>query len=95
MLHRVTNPTLTGSYTEEQFKEYGRMYLQNLSTLEHSVTFSHGYYPVTIGDCVRLNYTRAGIADIKARIIQQTINCTTGCTIDTTATYTTELWKAT
>lgn len=94
VLHRITNPTLTGSYTEEQFKEYAKMYLQNLSTLEHTVTFSHGYYPVSIGDCIRLNYTRAGMTDIRARIISQTINCSTGCTVDTTATYTTELWKA-
>lgn len=94
VLERVTDPTLTGSYTKEQFKRYAMLYLENLSTLEHTVSFSHGYVPVTIGDCVRLNYRRAGIVDRRARIVRQTIRCVTGCTVDTEATYTTELWKA-
>lgn len=94
VLERVTDPTLTGSYTKEQFKRYAMLYLENLSTLEHTVSFSHGYVPVTIGDCVRLNYRRSGIVDQRARIVRQTINCVTGCTVDTDAAYTTELWRA-
>ena len=91
---RVDNPSFPGNPTEEEFRQYAKQYLKKLSTLEHTVTFTHGFVPeVRLGTCVRLNYTRAGLTNIRARITSQTIKCETGCTVDATATYTTELWN--
>ena len=73
--------------------EYAKNLLESLSTLKYQITFSHGYYPVRVGDCVRLNYTRAGLNNVKALITEQTIKCTTGCKIEETAIYTKKLWE--
>lgn len=93
IVHRVTNPDLYGDPTENQTQEYAERLLRKLSTLECTVTYSHGYCPVRLNDCVRLNYTRSGITDIKAKVISQSINCSAGCKVTETAVYTTKLWR--
>lgn len=93
IVHRVTNPDLYGDPTENQTQEYAERLLRKLSTLECAVTYSHGYCPVRLNDCVRLNYTRSGITDIKAKVISQSINCSAGCKVTETAVYTTKLWR--
>ena len=90
--HRVTNPDLVGSPTEGQVQEYAEQLLRELSTLECTITYEHGYCPVRIGDCVRLNYTRAGLIDVKAKVISQSIKCEPGCPVTETSVYTTKLW---
>lgn len=92
ILYRDTAPALNGNPTEAQIKEYAEQLLRNLSTLEYTVTYSHGYCPVRIGDCVRLNYKRAGI-DVKAKVISQNINCEAGCKVNEKAIFTTKLWR--
>lgn len=92
IVHRVTDPDLIGDPTKNQIQEYAENLLRELSSVEYKVSYSHGYCPVRIGDCVRLNYKRAGIADIKAKVIRQTIRCEAGCTVDETAVFTTKLW---
>ena len=93
IVHRVTNPDLYGDPTENQTQEYAERLLRKLSTLECAVTYSHGYCPVRLNDCVRLNYTRSGITDIKAKVISQSINCSAGCKVTETAVYTTKRWR--
>lgn len=93
IVHRVTNPDLYGDPTENQTQEYAERLLRQLSTLECTVTYSHGYCPVGLGDCVRLNYTRSGITDVKAKVISQSIDCSAGCKVTETAVYTTKLWR--
>ena len=93
IVHRVTNPDLYGDPTENETQEYAERLLRKLSTLECAVTYSHGYCPVRLNDCVRLNYTRSGITDIKAKVISQSINCSAGCKVTETAVYTTKLWR--
>lgn len=93
IVHRVTNPSLYGDPTENQTQEYAERLLQELSTLECTVTYSHGYCPVRVNDCVRLNYTRSGISSIKAKVISQSIDCSAGCKVTETAVYTTNLWR--
>ena len=90
--YRETNPSLNGSPTERQTQEYAERLLKELSTLECTVTYSHGYCPVRLNDCVRLNYTRSGLSGIKARVIKQSIECGTSCKVTETAIYTTNLW---
>lgn len=92
ILHRVTNPEISGVPTEEQLDLYAKQVLRELSSLEYTVSYSHGYCPVRLGDCVRLNYKRAGITDIKARVVSQSINCEAGCRVSEKAVFTTKLW---
>lgn len=93
IVYRVTDPDLIGDPTSNQIQEYAENTLKNLSSVEYTVSYSHGYCPVRIGDCVRLNYNRAGLTDIKAKVISQTITCESGCKVDETAVFTTKLWK--
>lgn len=92
ILHRVTNPDLVGNPTKAQIKEYAEQLLRELSSLEYTITYSHGYCPVRIGDCVRINYTRAGLTNIKAKVISQSISCRPGCKVTETAVFTNKLW---
>lgn len=92
IVYRVTDPDLIGDPTSNQIQEYAENTLKNLSAVEYTVTYSHGYCPVRVGDCVRLNYERAGITDVKAKVISQSISCESGCKVDETAVFTTKLW---
>lgn len=93
IVYRVTNPDLIGDPTQNQINEYAEQVLRSLSSLEYTITYKHGYCPVRIGDCVRLNYTRSGIKDIKAKVISQSITCEPGCPVEETAVFTTKLWR--
>lgn len=92
IVHRVTNPDVGGVPTQAMITEYATQLLRELSALEYTVSYSHGYCPVRIGDCVRLNYKRAGLNGIKARVISQTIRCEPGCPVDEKAVFTVKLW---
>ena len=92
IVHRVTNPSFSGIPTELQIDEYAKQVLRELSSIEYSVSYSHGYCPVRLGDCVRLNYKRAGLTDVKARVISQSISCESGCKVSEKAVFTTKLW---
>ena len=93
IIHRVNNPDLVGKPTESQVKDYANQLLRELSVLEYTVTYTHGYCPVRLGDCVRLNYAKAGITNIKAKVISQTIKCEPGCPVTEKAVFTTRLWR--
>ena len=93
IIHRITNPEVGGIATEEQIQEYADKLLKELSTLEYTVSYTHGYYPIRIGDCVRLIYSKAGISDIKAKVISQSIKCEPGCLVTEKAVFTTKLWR--
>ena len=92
IVYRETSPSLTGIPTEMQLEEYARNLLRSLSSVEYTITYTHGYCPVRVGDCVRLNYTRAGLTDIKAKVINQSIKCKPGCEVTEKAVFTTKLW---
>ena len=93
IIQRVTNPDLVGIPTQAQIDEYAEQLLSELSSIEYTITYSHGYCPVRIGDCVRFNYFRSGIKDIKAKVISQTIACEAGCKVTEKAVFTTKLWR--
>ena len=92
IVYRTTNPDIGGVATEEMVKEYAEQLLRTLSSIEYTISYSHGYCPVRVGDCVRINYTRAGLTDIKARVVSQTIKCETSCRVTEKAVFTTKLW---
>lgn len=92
IVHRVTDPDVIGNATEHQIQEYAEQLLRELSSLEYTISYTHGYCPVRIGDCVRLNYARAGLTGIKAKVISQSIKCEPGCPVTEKAVFTTKLW---
>ena len=92
ILHRVTDPDLVGDPTNNQIQEYAKQLLRDLSSVEYTLNYTHAYCPVRVGDCVRLNYSRAGLTNIKAKVISQSIKCEPGCPVTEKATFTTKLW---
>ena len=93
IVYRDSNPSVTGNPTQDYLDDYAYQLLRSLSSLEHTITYTHGYCPVRIGDCVLLNYERAGLKNIRAKVTSQSIKCVTGCPVEETAVYTTRLWR--
>lgn len=93
IIHRVTDLDLAGIPTYAQVDEYAKNLLHELSSVEYTITYTHGYCPVRLGDCVRLNYERAGIHNVKAKVISQSITCESGCPVEEKAVYTVNLWR--
>ena len=92
IVHRITNPSFIGLPTEAEVNEYAHKVLRELSTLEYTVSYTHGYCPVRVGDCVRINYERAGLTNVKAKVISQSIKCVPGCPVTEKAVFTRKLW---
>lgn len=93
IVYRVTDPDVTGVATREQIQEYAEQLLREMSSLEYTISYTHGYCPVRIGDCVRLDYARAGLKGIKAKVISQSIKCEPGCPVTERAVFTNKLWR--
>lgn len=93
VMHRITDPDIFGSPTQVQLDDYAKQTLRNLSTIEYTLTYTHGYCPVRVGDCVLINYERAGLTNQRAKVIRQNIKCETGCQVEETAVYTLSLWR--
>lgn len=93
IISRITNPEVIGNPTEAQIKDYATQKLRDVSAVEYTVSYTHGYCPVRVGDCVRLNYSRAGLSDVKAKVISQSIKCEPGCPVTEKAVFTVKLWR--
>ena len=94
IMHRETSPDVMGAeaVTEDYLNDYAKALLKSLSTVEYTLSYTHGYCPVRINDCVRFNYTRAGLENIKARVVSQNIKCTPDCSVTEKAVFTAKLW---
>lgn len=92
VLHRVNNPDDLTNPSQAIINNYATELLRELSTLEYTISYSHGYCPVRVGDCVMLNYKRAGLTGLKAVVKTQSIKCTTGCEVTETAVFSSRLW---
>lgn len=95
VVHRETNPSFSGKPDQKQIDAYAEQMLRTLSCLEYTITYTHGYSHsplVRVGDCVRLNYERSGIKNIKAKVIKQSIKCIPGCPVAETAVFNKRLW---
>lgn len=91
---RVTDPDTMGVNPDEsEIREYAQQLLKELSTVEYQVTYTHAYCPVRPLDCVRLNYAKAGLNGVKAKVISQSIKCDLGCQVQETAVFTRTLWE--
>lgn len=93
IIHRVVNPEMKGNQDKSYYETYAENLLKELSTVTRKITYTHGYCPVNIGDCVLFNHSKAGLHNIKAKVISQSINCSLGCQVSETAVYTEKLWK--
>lgn len=93
IIHRITDPGFTGEPTYHQIDEYAARVLKELSSVEYSVSYTHGYCPVRVGDCIRLNYSRAGLIDVKAKVVSQSIKCESECSVSEKAVFTKKLWR--
>ncbi len=91
--HRITNPDFGGNPTDSQIQDYANRVLRELSSIEYTITYKHGYCPVRLGDCVRLNYSGAKLSGVKAKVISQSIECVPGCPVTETAVFTHRLWR--
>ena len=92
IIHRVINPEMSAMPSQEQIDLYAKDVLKSLSTVQYMISYTHAYCPVRLGDCVRLNYTRAGLNGVKAKVISQSIKCEPGCPVTEKAVCTVELW---
>ena len=92
IVYRDTEPSISGYATEDQITAYAERLLRALSTIEYTVTYTHAYCPVRVGDCVRLDYAKAGLNGVKAKVISQNIKCEPGCPVTEKAVFTNKLW---
>lgn len=92
ILYRETSPKFDGLPTQDMIDRYAEQLLKDLSTVQCTLSYKHGYCGTRLGDCVRLEYKRAGLTGIKAKIISQTIKCDQGCPVSEKAVFTTKLW---
>lgn len=92
VVKRIVNPEtygkLSASATEEDLLSIAEDLLVQASSLVYTVSYTHGYCPIYVGDCVRIKYPNAGIQDERAYVVSQNISCTTGCQVDETAMFT-------
>lgn len=91
IVYRVNNPEMNGIPTQQLIDEYAKQVLKNKSTVIYTLSYTHSYCPVRVGDCVRINYEKAGLKNVIAKVISQSINCTTGCQVSEKAEYSVEL----
>ena len=93
ILERVTNPEFAGIPTQQLIDEYAEQYLKEISTLTYTVRYSHGYCPVRMGDCVRLNFRSIGLNGVNAIVQTQDLDCSPGAKVDETATFELKFWE--
>ena len=92
IIYREKDIKLQGSPSKEQLQLYAEKILTELSTLEYKITYTHAYCGVRTGDCVLINYGQAGLKNVKAKVISQSIKCEPGCPVTEVAAFTTKLW---
>ena len=92
IVHRVTNPGFIAAPDGKQVELYAKQLLKTLSSIENTISYTHGYCGTRLGDCVRINYSRAKLTGIKAKIISQSIRCIPGCPVTERAVFINNLW---
>ena len=90
--YRDTNPSISGDPNEDMINEYANQLLRDLSIIQYKITYTHGYCPVRLGDCVRITYKKAGLDGVKAKVISQNIKCIPGTPVKEAAVFTSKLW---
>lgn len=76
-----------------QVTDQAERLLEAASTIQKTISYSHGYCDVKVGDTVLINYERAGMINVRAKVVSQKISCKPGCQVDEQAVYTKKLWN--
>lgn len=92
IIHRVNNPSGLVRPSDAEIKVYAENLLESVSNSETTVSYKHGFCDVRVGQAVMLNYQRAGIVNVKAKVISQTIECKPGAMVTEKAVYSTKMW---
>lgn len=92
IVHRVTNPEISGAVTQQKIDKYAEDLLKEMSSMAYTITYTHGYCPVKVGDCVLLNYKAAGLHNVKAKVVSQSISCVPGTPVEERAIFINKLW---
>lgn len=94
IVHRVINPSFPAHPSDQkQIDEYATQLLKALSTLLCTVSYTHGYCPARVNDCVMIDYPQAGLNNVKAKIVSQNIKCVPGCPVTEKAIFAVKLWE--
>lgn len=88
ILKREVNPAFAGRPSKEMLISYAKQRLYELSSVERTIAYKHGYCPVRLGDCVEMDYSRAGMTGIRAKVVSQSIECVPGTPVTEQAVYT-------
>lgn len=91
IITRINDPDIMGYNDEIQYRQLAEKTLDDLSSVEFNIEYKHGFCPVKVGDCVTINYKKANLNNIRAKVIKQTITCEPGCPVSETASYTVNL----
>ena len=94
-INNIAAPLNTQSYEAvyAQVEEQAYKLLEAASTIQKTISYSHGYCDVKVGDMVLINYERAGMNNVRAKVVSQRISCKPGCQVDEQAVYTKKLWN--
>ena len=92
IVYRDLEPNIGENPTQELIDQYAKQLLRELSTMEYTIAYTHGYCPVRVGDCIMLNYSRAGLTNVKAKVVSQSIDCKPGCLVTEEAVFTAKMW---
>ena len=92
IIYRDSNPAFSGIPEDSTIKLYAEQLLRNLSTIECTISYKHGYCPVRVGDGVRLDYEKAGVNGVNAVVKSQKITCEPGCPVEETAVFSSALY---
>lgn len=87
LVHRITDPSLYGTVTQHDVDEYAKTVLEEVSTIEYTLTYSHAYNGVRINDYVIIDYQAAGLTNIQAKVVAQSISCQASCPVQETVKY--------
>lgn len=87
IVHRVVSPNLNSQNGQKAVDDYATQLLNDLSKVNYTISYTHGYAPVNIGDGVIIDCPKAGLNAVTAKVISQTINCTPGCQVSEKAIF--------
>lgn len=93
IVYREMSPNIAGIPTQNMLDLYAEDLLKQKSSIVRTITYKHGYCPVRVGDCVHIDFRRAGLRDINAKVIRQSIECIPGCPVTETAIFVANLME--
>ena len=94
IVERVINPDIEYNPSQERLDELAKNKLKELSSIRGEITYNHGYCPVRIGDCVRIIIHKLGLEAFNAIVVNQDIECKTGCSVSEKAIFNLNLWRS-